>query len=95
MATITERVPLLMTPTEKSKVVSNAKNAGIAISEYIRRAIDSYQPVEDDKALEAMIDQMNKATANTEKTIDEVLLFVNESNKRISKMENSHKKEDS
>lgn len=90
---MTERVPLLMTPTEKSKVVSNAKKAGIAISEYIRRAVDSYRPIEDDNALEAMIEQMNKATANTEKSIDDVLTFVAESNKRINAMEQTHKKE--
>jgi hypothetical protein len=89
MATATERVPILMTPMQKSKVTSKAKEAGLAISEYIRRAIDSYRPIEDDKALEAMIDQMNIATENAEKSIDNVIKFVANSNNRISKMEKS------
>jgi len=92
MATMTERVPLLMTAIEKSKVASNAKKAGITISEYIRRAIESYKPREDDKVLEAMIDQMNKTTINTEKSIDDVLAFVAESNKRINAMEKIRQK---
>ncbi len=50
MATVTERVPLLMTPIEKSNVVANAKKSGIAIGEYIRRAVASYRPAADDKA---------------------------------------------
>ncbi len=87
MATATERVPVLMTPDEKKKVVSKAKQAGVAIGEYIRRAIDGYRPSEDEKALEAMINQMNKATKNAENSIDDTLEFVRESNKRIEKME--------
>ena len=87
MATATERVPVLMTPDEKKKVVSKAKQAGVAIGEYIRRAIDGYRPSEDEKALEAMINQMNKATKNAANSIDDTLEFVRESNKRIEKME--------
>ena len=59
----------------------------MAIGEYIRRAIDGYRPSEDEKALEAMINQMNKATKNAENSIDDTLEFVRESNKRIEKME--------
>ena len=92
MATATERVPVLMTPNEKKKVVSKAKKAGVAIGEYIRRAIDGYRPSEDVKALEAMIRQMNQATKNAEKSIDETLNFVKASNKRIQEMEAASKR---
>ena len=92
MATATERVPVLMTPDEKKNVVSKAKNAGGAVSEYIRRAIDGYRPSEDEKALEAMIKQMNQATKNAEKSIDETLSFVKASNKRIDEMEAASKR---
>ena len=87
MATATERVPVLMTPDEKKKVVSKAKQAGVAIGEYIRRAIDGYRPSEDKKTLCTMINQMNKVTKNAENSIDDTLEFVRESNKRIEKME--------
>lgn len=92
MATATERVPVLMTPGEKKKVVSKAKKAGVAIGEYIRRAIDVYRPSEDEKALEAMIKQMNQATKNAAKSIDETLSFVKASNKRIEEMEAASKR---
>ncbi len=94
MATATEHIPILMTPDEKKKVVSKAKQAGVAIGEYIRRAIDGYRPSEDEKALEAMINQMNKATRNAENSIDDTLEFVRESNKRIEKMESKAIKRD-
>ena len=87
MAAATERVPVLMTPVEKKNIVSRAKKAGITTGEYMRRAAESYRPTDDDKALEAMIDEMNKATTNAEKAIDDMLTFVAESNKRISNME--------
>ena len=93
MATATERVPVLMTPAEKKRVVSKAKKAGVAIGEYMRRAVDGYRPMEDDKALEAMIGQMNQATENAEKSIDDTLIFVAESNKRITEMEAKAKRE--
>ena len=60
MPAATERVPVLMTPAEKKKVVSKAKKAGMTTGEYMRRAAEGYRPADDDKALEAMIDEMNK-----------------------------------
>ncbi len=93
MATATERVPVLMTPDEKRRVVSKAKKAGVAIGEYIRRAVDGYRPTEDEKALEAMIKQMNQATKNAEKSIDDTLIFVEASNKRIIEMEAKAKRD--
>lgn len=88
MATVTERVPVLMTPREKQRLAAKAKAAGISMSEYIRRAMENAQPVNDDtKALEAMIEEMNKATQRAEQAIDDALAFVKASNKRIRKME--------
>lgn len=93
MATATERVPVLMTPVEKKRIVSRAKKAGQTTGEYMRRAAEVYRPEDDDKALEAMINEMNKATENAEKAINNTLVFVVESNKRIAAMEaNARKK---
>ncbi len=87
MAAVTERVPVLMTPTEKKRLVAKAKKAGLTTGEYMRRAAAGYRPADDDKALEAMIDEMNKATKRAEKAIDQALAFVADSNKRIAEME--------
>jgi hypothetical protein len=65
----------------------------VAAGEFIRRAIDGYRPSEEEKALEAMIRQMNQATKNAEKSIDEILNFVKASNKHIEEMEAASKRE--
>lgn len=82
-----ERVPVLMTTIEKKKVVAKAKKAGLKTSEFMRLAASNYQPDNDEKSLEAMINQMNTATDNTSKVIDKALASVAASNKRIAKME--------
>ena len=76
-----------MTPTEKKRVVSKAKKAGLTTGEYMRRAAEGYRPADDDKALVAMLEEMNKATMSAEKAIDDAPAFVEESNKRIAEME--------
>ena len=91
MAAATERVPVLMTPAEKKRVVSKANKAGLTTGEYMRRAAEGYRPADDDKALEAMINEMNKATRNAETAIDDALAFVAASNKRIAEMETKAK----
>jgi hypothetical protein len=53
----------------------------------MRRAAAGYRPSDDDKALEAMIDEMNKATQHAEQAIDGALAFVAASNNRIIAME--------
>lgn len=91
MATATERVPVLMTLEEKKRIVSKAKNIGITTAEYMRRAAEDYQPDNNDRALEAMIDEMNRASTSAENPIDEALGFVAESNKRIARLESKVK----
>ena len=91
MATATEPVPVLMTPEEKKRIVSKAKNIGITTPEYMRRAAEDYQPDNNDRALEAMIDELNRASTSAENAIDEALGFVAESNKRIVRLESKVK----
>lgn len=87
MATATERIPVLVTAKEKGQIAVMAKNAGISMGELLRRAASSYRPSEDDRALEGMIDQMNKTTVQASAAIDKALAFVEASNKRIAAME--------
>ena len=87
MATATERIPVLVTAREKSKIANLAKSAGLSMGEYLRRAAASFRPGEDDKMLEALIDQMLKTTARAGKAIDDALAGVEASNKRIAALE--------
>lgn len=87
MATATERIPVLVTATEKGQIAQMAKDAGLSMGEFLRRAASSYRPSEEDRMLEGMIDQMNKTTAQANAAIDAALAFVEASNKRIAAME--------
>lgn len=87
MATATERIPVLVTTTEKGQIAKMAKDAGLSMGEFLRRAASSYRPSEEDKVLGGMIDQMNKTTAQAGASIDAALKFVETSNKRIAAME--------
>jgi hypothetical protein len=87
MPTATERVSVLMTPDQKMRLVSEAREAGISVSEYMRRAVNAFHGLSDDLILSSMIDEMNNATIRAEKSIDETLKYVDESNQRIAQME--------
>jgi hypothetical protein len=89
MATATERIPVLVTAREKSKIATLARNAGLSMGEYLRRAAASFRPAEDDQMLEAMIDQMLKTTAKASQAIDAALASVEASNKRLAALEES------
>lgn len=43
--------------------------------------------IESERALEVLINRMNRATASAERAIDETLEFVDASNRRIARME--------
>jgi len=87
MASATERISVLVTVAEKSQIADMAKNAGLSMGEFLRRAATSYRSSDDDEILEGMINQMNKATAQAAAAIDKALAFVEASNKRIAAME--------
>ena len=87
MASATERIPVLVTATEKGQIAGMAKAAGVSMGEYLRRAAASFRPAEDEKMLEGMIDQMNKTSAQACAAIDQALEFVEASNQRIAAME--------
>ena len=94
MTNIKKRLSVLVTSSEKSQIRKRAKEAGLPLSEFIRVAAKYYVPaekIEDIMALNFMIDEMNKATERAEKAIDEMIKYVNASNRRISKLEYEHK----
>lgn len=87
MATATERIPVLVSATEKSQIAQMAKDAGLSMGEFLRRAASSYRPSEEDAMLAGMIAQMNKTSVQANAAIDAALAFVEASNQRIAAME--------
>lgn len=87
MTTVTQRIPVLVTVAEKGMIANKAKEAGLSMGEFLRRAAESFSPSEDDKILESMIDQMCKTTAQASAAVDQALAYIEASNKRIEAME--------
>lgn len=87
MASASERIPVLVTPSEKAAIAKRAREAHLSMGEFLRRSAASYCPTEDEMMLEGMIQQMVKATAQAGAAIDDALAFVESSNKRIAALE--------
>ncbi|TCJ20160.1 ribbon-helix-helix protein, CopG family [Parasulfuritortus cantonensis] len=87
MTTATARIPVLVSPQEKTRIAQLAKASGISMGEFLRRAAISFQPSEDEALLVGLIDQMEKSTAEAGAAIDDALAFVEASNARIERIE--------
>lgn len=87
MSTATERIPVLVSASEKSRIAKMAKDAGLSMGEFLRRAAASYTPAEDDAALEGMIAQMVKTTKAANRALDEALVYVEQSKKRLAALD--------
>ncbi len=91
MTTATERIPVLVTATEKSRIANMARDTGLSMGEFLRRAAASFSPSQDDVAMESMIVQMIKTTKAANRALDDALVYVEQSNKRIATMEAKRK----
>ncbi len=87
MAASTERIPVLVTVSEKAMIAKMAQDAHLSMGEFLRRAASSFRPNEDEAMLEGMIEQMVKATVRASAAIDDALAFVEASSERIAAME--------
>lgn len=59
----TERVVILMTPQEKKRLESRARQAKSSVGEFVRRSIDSYDPDENARLeeIEALLDTLRSS----------------------------------
>jgi hypothetical protein len=89
MATATERIPVLVTKQQKTRLMKKAASARLGVSEFMRRAAEAYQPGADDEMLEGLVEQIRKSTAEASKALDDALAFVAKSESRIARMENA------
>jgi hypothetical protein len=90
MSTATERIPVLVTKAQKQRLVAKAKEAGLTMGEYLRRAGEGYNPSEEEALLDGLLNQVVKSTLRAEKAMDEALAFVAASEKRLAKLESEH-----
>jgi len=86
-ATAIERIVVQTTSIEKKKIIAKAKKLGLPISELMRRGATMYQPENSDEELGAVADAAMTAANRASDAIDDVLSFIEASNKRIAAME--------
>ena len=90
MAMITERIPVLVTKAQKAQISTNAKAANLTMGEFMRRAVEAYQPEQDQAVLEGSIGQVLKTTAHATQSLEDALAFIAASQQRIDAMEAAH-----
>jgi hypothetical protein len=86
-ATAIERIVVQATPQEKKAISAKAKRLGLPVSELMRRGATAYNSAEADEELGAVADAAAAAANRASDAIDDVLAFVEASNKRIAAME--------
>jgi hypothetical protein len=76
----TERVAVLMTPTEKAAYADRASSLGLSLGQFFREAGASYvnrsSQRDEEAALEAVLKQLELSTRHAEQTLDEALAEV-------------------
>ena len=82
-----ERIVVQATTTEKKAISAKAKKLGLPVSELMRRGAASYNSAKEDEELGVLADAAMAAANRASDSIDEVMAFVEASNKRISAME--------
>lgn len=82
-----ERIVVQATPQEKKAISAKAKKLGLPVSELMRRGATAYQSADSDDELGAVADAAMAAANRAADAIDDMLAFVEASNKRIATME--------
>jgi len=86
-STANERIVVQATPHEKKTISAKAKKLGLPVSELMRRGAVAYNSAEADEELGVLADAAMAAANRASDSIDDVLAFVEASNKRIAAME--------
>ena len=82
-----ERIVVQATPNEKRAISAKAKKLGLPVSELMRRGAASYNSDQEDEEMGVLADAAMAAANRASDSIDEVMAFVEASNKRIAAME--------
>ena len=87
MSAAVERIVVQATPNEKRAISAKAKKLGLPVSELMRRGAASYNSDQEDEEMGVLADAAMAAANRASDSIDEVMAFVEASNKRIAAME--------
>lgn len=87
MAAPVQRIVVNTTARDKKVIAAKAKKLHIPVSELLRRGALAYQPSATDEELAALAEAAKGAADRAGAAIDETLAFIDESNKRIARME--------
>lgn len=90
MATVTERLPVLVSKKFKNELSRRAKAADLSIGEFVRRAAEAYRPEEDEKLLDGLLEPVRRSTDQASLAMDAAFAFPAESQRRIEAMEANH-----
>ena len=82
-----ERIVVQATSKEKKAISAKAKRLGLPVSELMRRGATAYKSAEADEELGVVADAAMAAANRASDAIDDMLAFVEASNKRIAAME--------
>ena len=82
-----ERIVVQATLQEKKAISAKAKRLGLPVSELMRRGATAYESAEAYEDLGVVADAAMAAANRASDAIDDVLVFVEASNKRIAAME--------
>jgi hypothetical protein len=88
-----ERIVVQATAQEKRAISAKAKKLGLPVSELMRRGATAYKSAESDEELGIVADAAAAAAKRASGAIDDVLAFVEASNKRIDAMEAKARKD--
>ncbi len=86
----TERIPLLVTPTQKALFIKKAKASKLTVNEFVRRAAEVYDPSDDDEAMLRLIAQVQQTTQEATAALDAAISACAQSSARIAAMEKAH-----
>ena len=87
----TERIPLLVTPAQKSLLIKKAKASKLSVNEFVRRAAEVYNPGDDDEALLRLVTQVKQTTREAAAALAAALDSCAASNRRILDIEAAHR----
>jgi hypothetical protein len=90
MPTASERLPVLVTKEQKARIAEKARAANLTMGELVRRAVEAYEPAEEEQMLDGLIEQVRCTTAQAAQAMEEALAFVSASQQRIDQLESEH-----
>lgn len=69
----TERMTILVTPTQKQAIATQAKKLNVSAGEVIRRAVEGYRHNDEEIVLNALADELNRAVKEARQALKDAL----------------------